>query len=160
MTANLRERVEDFLYTEAALIDEWRPMEWAALFTEDAEYLVPPIDLPEADKREALFIINDDHHRLEQRAKRLTRRTAWAEQPHSRVTHAISNVRILEQRDDELLVASNQVIYRAKRGALDTYVCRVRHRLRPTAESFHIASKRVMLQLDALRPHGKISIIL
>ncbi|GAB4350243.1 MAG: hypothetical protein Kow0073_04500 [Immundisolibacter sp.] len=62
-----RAEVEDFLYHEAALLDEWKTLEWSALFTEDGEYLVPPTDLPDADKNEALFIINDDHHRLVQR---------------------------------------------------------------------------------------------
>ena len=45
----LREEVEDFLYQEAELLDEWRLDEWAALFTEDARYVVPTTDLPDGD---------------------------------------------------------------------------------------------------------------
>ncbi|MBC7162330.1 aromatic-ring-hydroxylating dioxygenase subunit beta [Immundisolibacter sp.] len=155
-----RADVEDFLYHEAALLDDWKTMEWAELFTEDGEYLVPPMDIPDADKAEALFIINDDHHRLVQRAKRLTRRTAHVEFPHSKVRHTIHNVRILEQDEAGLTVASNQVVYRAKRQNLDTFVCHTIHKLVRTADGLRIRSKRVMLDIDGLRPHGMISAIL
>ena len=50
----LREEVEDFLYQEAELLDEWRLDEWAALFTEDARYIVPTTDLPDGDPQKDL----------------------------------------------------------------------------------------------------------
>lgn len=155
-----RAEVEDFLYHEAALLDDWKTIEWSELFTEDGEYLIPPIDLPDADKAEALFIVNDDHHRLVQRAKRLTRRTAHVEFPHSKVRHTIHNVRILEQDEGGLTVAANQVVYRAKRQNLDIFVCHTVHKLVRTAQGVRIKSKRVMLDIDGLRPHGMVSAIL
>ncbi len=155
-----RTEIEDFLYHEAALIDEWRTTEWHALFTEDAEYLVPPSENPDADKNTALFIINDDFHRLKHRAVRLTKRTAHAEFPHSLVRHMISNVRIVAQSGDEITVHYNQVVYRCKRQISDTYVCYVRQRLVKDGDSFKIRSKRVMLATDTLRPQGRVSIIL
>jgi 3-phenylpropionate/cinnamic acid dioxygenase small subunit len=39
-----RQEVEDFLYEEAALLDEWRLEEWLQLLTEDAAYYVPSTD--------------------------------------------------------------------------------------------------------------------
>jgi p-cumate 2,3-dioxygenase beta subunit len=45
----LRERVEDFLYEEAALLDAWRWDEWLALFTADGRYVVPTTDLPDGE---------------------------------------------------------------------------------------------------------------
>lgn len=155
-----RGEVEDFLYREAALLDDWKTLEWADLYTEDAEYLIPPIEVPDADKQEALFIINDDRHRLYQRAKRLTRRTAHAEFPHSKIRHMIHNVRILEQNGSGIRVASNQVVYRAKRQLLDTFVCHVLHHLVQVDTGLKIHSKRVMLDIDGLRPQGMVSIIL
>src|SRR5271163_3779869 len=41
-----RQEVEDLLYKEAALLDEWRLDEWLELLTEDAVYEVPPTDVP------------------------------------------------------------------------------------------------------------------
>ncbi|HAC34386.1 MAG TPA: p-cumate dioxygenase [Gammaproteobacteria bacterium] len=154
-----RTEVEDFLYLEAELLDSWQTREWSELFTEDGEYLVPPIENPDADKERALFIINDDHHRLVQRALRLTRKTAHVEWPRSQIRHMISNVRIVSQSDAGIEVAYNQVVYRSKRG-MDVYVCHVRQVLVPEAGSFRIRSKRVILDIHALRPQGQISIIL
>ena len=46
-----RAEVEDFLYHEAALLDEWKLDEWQALLTDDAAYYVPPNDQLEGDHR-------------------------------------------------------------------------------------------------------------
>ena len=155
-----RSQIEDFLYYEAALLDEWRTKEWKDLYTEDSEYLVPPTENPDADKNTALFIINDDYHRLTQRALRLTRRSAHSEFPHSIVCHMISNVRIVEQSSEAIMLNYNQVVYRSKRQITDTYICHVRQSLVPDGDSFKIRSKRVILAADTLRPQGRISIIL
>ena len=45
----LREQVENFLFKEAALLDEWRLDDWVDLFTEDGRYVVPTTDLPDGD---------------------------------------------------------------------------------------------------------------
>jgi p-cumate 2,3-dioxygenase beta subunit len=55
-----RSDIEDFLYEEAALLDEWRLREWLALTTEDATYEVPSTDVPDGDPRDTLFIIADN----------------------------------------------------------------------------------------------------
>ncbi|MDP6228622.1 MAG: aromatic-ring-hydroxylating dioxygenase subunit beta, partial [Dehalococcoidia bacterium] len=47
----LHHEVEQFLYHEAALLDEWRLDEWLTFFTDDARYVVPTTDLPEGDPR-------------------------------------------------------------------------------------------------------------
>src|SRR6202011_4365383 len=46
-----RQEVEDFLYREAALLDEWRLEEWLEMLTDDAIYQVPSTDTPEGDVR-------------------------------------------------------------------------------------------------------------
>ena len=46
-----RAEVEDFLYHEAALLDEWRLDAWQELLTDDACYYVPSNDQPESDHR-------------------------------------------------------------------------------------------------------------
>ena len=40
-----RADIEDFLFTEADLLDEWRLPEWLELFTDDAIYYVPSTDV-------------------------------------------------------------------------------------------------------------------
>ena len=46
MTDDHASQIEDFLFHEADLLDQWRLPEWLELFTEDAEYQVPCMDLP------------------------------------------------------------------------------------------------------------------
>ena len=77
----LREEVEDFIYEEAALLDEWRLDEWADLFTKDARYVVPTTDLPEGDPETEMVFINDDIVRIRAGVKRLKARYAYREYP-------------------------------------------------------------------------------
>jgi p-cumate 2,3-dioxygenase beta subunit len=56
MNNSLRQEVEDFLFREAELLDNWQLDEWLALFTEDARYVVPATDYPEGDHRKDLLI--------------------------------------------------------------------------------------------------------
>ena len=51
MQAIARTEVEDFLFEEADLLDEWRLPEWLELFTDDASYYVPATDLPSMPRR-------------------------------------------------------------------------------------------------------------
>ena len=94
--AALRLEVEDFLYREAALLDEWRLDEWLTLFTEDTRYVVPTTDLPDGDPSENLVFIDDDIVRLRARVVRLNSRHAHREYPWSRTRRFISNVRVTE----------------------------------------------------------------
>ena len=78
-----RTDVEDFLFAEAELLDEWRLPEWLELFTDDAIYYVPATDLAvDASPDNNLFYVADDRFRLSERVKRLMKRTAHAEFPH------------------------------------------------------------------------------
>ena len=74
-----RADVEDFLFNEADLLDQWRLPEWLTLFTDDATYEVPCTDLPaDASSATSLFYIAYDRARLGERVKRLMKRTAHA----------------------------------------------------------------------------------
>jgi p-cumate 2,3-dioxygenase beta subunit len=153
--------VEDFLFREAELLDEWRLPEWLALFTDDAHYFVPSTDLrPDASPDNNLFYIADDRFRLGERVARLMKRTAHSEFPRSKVRHLVSNVRLASTPDDEVAVRANFVVYRTKDGVTDHYVGSYRYRLLPHDGSFRILEKRCVLDMDGLRPQGRISIIL
>lgn len=156
-----RSDVEEFLFQEADLLDEWRLPEWLELFTDDAVYYVPATDLPaNASPDDSLFYIADDRFRLSERVKRLMKRTAHAEFPHSRTRHLVSNVLIRERLENELGVTSAFVTYRTKDGTTDTYFGRNHYRLVPHKGSFRIREKRCLLDTDGLRPQGRVSIIL
>ncbi|MEX0730204.1 MAG: aromatic-ring-hydroxylating dioxygenase subunit beta [Aquisalimonadaceae bacterium] len=155
-----RSEVEDFLYREARLLDNWQLEEWAALFTEDGSYLVPSTDAPDGDPSTTLFLIYDDRHRLDQRAKRLLQKGAHAEYPHSRTRHLVSNVIVEPISELEARVECNFVVYRSKGEIKDVYPGHSIYHLLKQGGDFRIQSKRAVLDLDTLRPQGKVSIIL
>jgi p-cumate 2,3-dioxygenase beta subunit len=155
-----RSEVEDLLYREAALLDEWRLEEWLELLTDDAIYQVPPTDVPEGDSRNTLFIIADDAVRIRSRVKQLLGKSAWAENPHSRTRRMIANVRVLGADGDNVLATANFVVYRMRYESVDTYIGRYDYKLVREGNALKIRERRAILDIEALRPHGKISFIL
>lgn len=155
-----RQEIEDFLYQEAALLDDWRLDDWLTLFTEDARYIVPTTDLPEGDPREHLVFIDDDMVRLRGRVTRLKSRHAHREYPWSRTRRAITNVRITGVVDDEVFVTASFIVYRVRMSQAAPYVGRYDYRLRRVNEEWKICYRRAQLDLEELRDHGAVSIIL
>jgi p-cumate 2,3-dioxygenase beta subunit len=156
-----RSDVEDFLYAEATLLDEWRLDEWLALLTEDARYLVPSNDRPDADPASTLFIIADDIHRIRARVARLKDRSAHAEYPPSRTRRLITNVRVLAEDAGELAVQANFVVYRFRRDEnLREYVGHYRYRLRIGGSRLKIARREAVLDALELASLGAVSFIL
>lgn len=156
-----REQVEDFMFLEAEILDEWRLKEWLTLFTMDATYNVPATDVPaDASPDGTLFYVADDRFRLEQRVERLLKRTAHAEFPRSKTRHLVSNVRIRARKEDELDVGAAVLTYRTKMGLTETYIGSYRYRLVIDEGRLLIREKRCILDMDGLKPNGRISIIL
>src|SRR5271155_2903044 len=155
-----RQSVEDLLYKEAALLDEWRLEEWLELLTEDAVYQIPPTDVPEGDSRNTLFIVADDAIRIRSRVKQLLSKFAWAENPHSRTRRMIANVRVLGAEGDNILVSANFAVHRMRYESVDTYIGHYDLKLVRDGKLLKIRERRVILDNEALRPHGKISFIL
>lgn len=156
-----RAEAEDLLFEEADLLDQWKLEQWLALYTDDAAYLVPSTDLPsDADPAKALFYIADDHQRMNERVVRLMKKSAHSEWPRSRTRHLVSNVRVGAPLGDETPVSAAFVTFRTKGGITDTYMGRLRYRVKRVDGALRIREKRCELDLDGLRPHGRVSIIL
>lgn len=159
--AGLVRSVEEFLYAEADLLDEWRLHEWLALFTERGRYLVPSTDKPDGDPTRDLFLVQDDRFLLEQRVNSLMTRAAHAEYPHSRTRHLVTNVKAAETEGGLIEARANFAVFRARNGAVDTYFGRYTHLLEIDGDrGFRFVTRKAILDLEALRPHGKVSIIL
>jgi p-cumate 2,3-dioxygenase beta subunit len=156
----IRTEVEDLLYKEAALLDEWRLDEWLEMLTEDVIYQIPPTDVPEGDSRNTLFIIADDAVRIRSRVKQLLSKAAWAENPHSRTRRLITNVRVLGIEADNILATANFSVHRMRYESVDTYIGRYEYKLIRMGQLLKIRERRAILDNEALRPHGKISFIL
>ena|SRR5260221_10188300 len=156
-----RTDVEEFLYHEAALLDEWRLDEWLALLTDDAKYRVPSNDARDGDPADTLFTIADDIQRIRARVRRLKDPNAHAEFPHSRTRRLITNVRIVEQHADELHVEANFVVYRFRRNErVGEFVGRYRYRLRIVDGKPRIALREALLDALELASLGAVTFIL
>jgi p-cumate 2,3-dioxygenase subunit beta len=159
--AGLRSRVEDFLYTEAALLDEWRLDDWLGLLTADARYEVPSTDRPGGHPGTALMLISDSRAMISARVKRLNSRKAYREFPWSRTRRIVGNVRVLSAADSgELEVTANFAVYRTRNGQTHCYAGRYLYRLVADGQGFLIAFRRAELDQDTLDEHGTLSIIL
>jgi p-cumate 2,3-dioxygenase beta subunit len=161
MTLVTRAEVEDFLYHEAALLDDWKLTEWQALLTDDAAYYVPPNDQPEGDHRTTLFLVADDRERIRQRIIRINDPNCHAEYPKSRTRRMISNVRILGVEGDLVTVAANFVCYRYRRyERIREYVGAYRYILKRAGDGFRIKERRVLIDAHELGSLGSVSFIL
>lgn len=160
----LRLRVEDLLYREADLIDSWRLKEWLELFTDDARYLVPPSDIigDEADPDTSLFYIMDDKHRMKERVVRLSKMGAHSEHPHSKVRHLVSNVSASRPAEANGLIKARAsfAVWRSKDITSDVFVGHYLYDIVEDGETLLISRKTCVLDMEALRPHARISIIL
>ncbi|MCQ6279941.1 aromatic-ring-hydroxylating dioxygenase subunit beta [Bacillus sp. EB600] len=156
------DEIREFLYYEAELLDEWKLEEWASLFTSSGMYLIPPIGNPNADNKQHLYFAYDDRARLEQRAKRLLKKEAHVEFPHSTTVRNIHNISIkdIDETNNRTKVRCNFTTFRTKREKLDSYVGVLEYQLVLENDELKIEEKKVILKLDSLRPQGKISVIL
>lgn len=157
----LRLEVEDLLTREADLLDRWQLDEWLTLYAEDAHYYVPPSDVDgdTADPDTSLFYIMDDRHRMNERVIRLKSPGAHSEQPRSKVRHLVSNV--IASRDGDIIKArASFIVSRAKDITHDMFVGHYLYEIVEQDGAMKIARKTCVLDMEALRPHARISIIL
>jgi p-cumate 2,3-dioxygenase subunit beta len=158
-----RAAIEEFLYHEADLLDQWKLPEWSELFTDDARYDIASLDAVDpltADPATTLFVLSDDKPRLVARARRLMKKTAHAEYPHSKTRHITSNVRIGKPSGDELPVRANFVVYRTRGDRTVQYMGEAHYLLAMDATGFRIKRKRCNLDLNTLAEQGRLTIIL
>jgi p-cumate 2,3-dioxygenase beta subunit len=155
-----RTEVEDFLYREAELLDAWELDEWLMLYTDDARYVIPCTGDPGGDPSRDLVLIDDNRLRMQARVERLNSRKAHREYPHSNTRHLVTNVRLGPVEADELPVRASFSVWRFRGGRETTYVGGYEYRLVLAGAALKIRSKRVVLDMTALRPAGDVAIIL
>jgi p-cumate 2,3-dioxygenase beta subunit len=95
-----------------------------------------------------LFLIADDRRTLASRVRQLLSGTTWAENPRSRTRRLITNVRLLTAEGGEARATANFAVWR--------YL----HRLFRGSSGLMFRERRAVLDLETLRPHGKLSFIL
>lgn len=161
LAAVTRAQVEDFLYAEARLLDDWNLDAWLTLWAPGAtRYVVPCNDDPDGDPASDLVLIDDDELRMRLRVERLNTRKAHREYPHSRTSHQVSNVMLGAVQDAELPVSAEFTVWRFRNGRAAYYVGRYYYRLVAADGELRIRAKRSVMAMTELRPAGDLAILL
>lgn len=151
-------QVERFYYDEAALLDAHDLEHWVQLFSDDTHYFMPirrtrlrrELDKEFTEPGEMAYF-DDDKTTLLSRWQKFATGAAWSEDPPSRTRHLISNVRVLDDRGDELDVESYFHLYRTRlKSEVDTWVGSRHDVLRRDGDSFLIAKRRILLDQTLL----------
>jgi len=160
----LQQEIEEFLYREADLLDERRYEDWLALVAEDVRYWMPmrrnvKVGEPEREFTRAGQDINwfdEGKETLSRRVKQILTGMHWAEEPVSRISHMISNVRVLEVNPsivepEEVSVRCRFLIYRNRvETETDILVGKREDLLRRADGRWQIARRKIVLDQNVL----------
>ncbi len=155
----LQQEVEQFYYTEAELLDERRFEEWLELLDEDIRYFMPlrrNVKYGQHAEREntrsgqdsAWF--DEGKRTLTQRVAQIATGIHWAEEPLSRISHLVTNIRITSQEttldDSEVEVSSRFLVYRNRvEYETDIFVGKRNDRLRRGGPAGWLVTDRTIL---------------
>ena len=152
--AQLYNQVLEFLYDEAALLDQSRFHDWMALLAEDLSYTAPLRITRQGRERDKTVIrttqhYDEDYASIKGRIERLDTKSAWAEDPPSRTRRFVTNVRVWETAaPGELDVESYLLLTRSRyeQFQLAELSC-VRHDLLRTdaGAGFKLARREIIL---------------
>ena len=100
---DLIREIEDFFYKEADLLDEREYDRWLDLLTEDIVYWMPMrknVSYANRGKditaEDDVAWLHDDKETLIKRVRQIQTGLHWADEPVSRVSHVITNIRLTE----------------------------------------------------------------
>jgi 3-phenylpropionate/cinnamic acid dioxygenase small subunit len=153
----LRE-VEQFLFREAELLDDREFEQWLDTLAEDVTYRIPIVRNVSSAKAANEYLegtldvswMDEDKWTLSKRVEQIRTGVHWAEEPLSRTTHVVSNVRIADiietEVGEELDVRSAIVSYRQRLlDQEDTVIGRRRDVLRRTDDGLLIAKRTIYI---------------
>lgn len=160
----LKEEIEEFLYQEAALLDERRYEEWLSLLTDDVRYFMPMrrnVKFGELDReftREGQDIswFDEGKDTLTRRVNQILTGIHWAEEPLSRICHMVTNVQILQatptaSEPEEVRVKSRFLVYRNRvQTETDFLVGKREDLLRKIGGQWNIAQRKIILDQNVL----------
>ena len=150
----LYNRIVEFLYEEAALLDQIRLQEWGARLAPDLIYTAPLRETRPMDQQNSSFVrtvqhFHDDWRSVMGRIMRLTgTKSAWAEDPPSRTRRLITNVMVAKTaKPDEFSVTSYLLVTRSRFNSpeFDLISAERRDVLRTDGESFKLARREIIV---------------
>ena len=155
----LYNHILEFMYEEAALLDQLRLQEWAARLAPDLVYTAPlretrPMDQQSSSLVRTVQHFHDDWRSVMGRIMRLTgTKSAWAEDPPSRTRRLVTNVLVEKTaKADEFSVTSYLLVTRSRFNSseYDLISAERRDLLRQDGESFKLARREIIVDQAVL----------
>lgn len=142
--------VERFLVAEATLLEDRDFEAWLLLFTQDVRYWAPVRltreGFSDVVEEGGLCLFEDDFGFLELRIASLRSKNAWAEIPPSRTRRLITNVQVVDVREDRVSVRSNFLVHRTRLADVeDFFIGRRDDELVRHGDAWRISSRRILL---------------
>jgi len=160
---SLMREIEDFLYAEADLLDERQFEKWLELFTDDLRYWMPMrknLAFAERERditgEDDVAWIDDDKATLTKRVQQVLTGIHWAEEPLSRVSRLVSNIRLVSQIEtiaegEEFVVKSHILLHRNRLETETDFIAgRREDTLRRSGESFKISRRKIIIDQSVL----------
>jgi 3-phenylpropionate/cinnamic acid dioxygenase small subunit len=147
--ASLQQRVEQFLFHQAELLDG---KHWGAvidLFEDDGIYWMP-VAPEQTEWLNTPSIFAEDKPMMRIRMGRVTHPNAWSQAPNWGTSHLVGNVVIESASEEEILVRSRFQMIELRRDNVRHFAGTYRHTLKLCGEEFRIVVQRVdMLNAQA-----------
>ena len=147
MTDEQRATLEDvtqFIYREARLQDDHEYDAWESLWTDDGVYWVPA-NGDGGDPEQVMSIIYDNRSRIALRIRQFHTGKRFSQTPRSRLRRLVSNIEVLREEGDEILVTANAMVCESQMRGDFTWASRNEYLLRRDADGLRMARKTVVL---------------
>ncbi|MBR9909344.1 MAG: 3-phenylpropionate/cinnamic acid dioxygenase subunit beta [Gammaproteobacteria bacterium] len=154
-------------YSEALLLDHIRLKEWGATLAQDLKYTVPVRQTRTVQEIEESYIrsvmhMDDDYGSIMGRIMRLSGKSAWSENPPSRIRRFVSNVQVFETDKADEFASVNYLLITRNRfddDFFDLIPCQRNDVLRVAGDGFQLVRREVLID-QALLGTPNLSIFL
>lgn len=136
--------VEQFVYREARLQDDHEYEAWEALWTDDGVYWIPA-NGGDIDPEKEMSIVYDNRSRISVRVRQLLSGKRYTQEPRSNLRHIISNVELMGEAGDDILVGANSLVFESSLRGDTLWAARNDYVLRRDGDDFRMARKKVTL---------------
>ena len=144
-----------FLYREARLLDDRQWDDWLTCYAPDAPYWMPCWDdddqLTEDPQSQLSLIYYPSRDGLEDRIFRIKTERSGASTPEPRTNHMITNIEVMQEREEELDLRYNFHTLNHRYKTTDHFFGTIFVTLRRTGDALRIASKKIVLKNDYIR---------
>jgi 3-phenylpropionate/cinnamic acid dioxygenase small subunit len=161
----LTSELEEYFFNEADLLDQRKYSEWLDLLHQDVHYWIPLLrnvkygsheELEETSAKDGISWIDEGKATLEQRVAQIQTGLHWAEEPFSRISHLVTNLRVLEveggwEKPSAVEIDCRFLIYKNRiETETDFFVGKREDRLVREGKGWKIIKRKVILDQNVL----------